>query len=324
MRRVAFIGLLLIGFAGAGCPGSDPDFSQPTVDADTPVPDAAIETGTGVPTPLNITNWNVKNLYNTVRDSPEVAQADEIILGATEYQAKLSGIAKVLNDLKSDVVVLQEVENKNVVKDLAAAAGRFPHQHITTGNDPRGIDIAILSDHPFGPVLSHKDEFFQASSDPTRNFKFARDVLEAHLSFNGRHVVLLGVHWKSGTDPDSQLKRLAEAEQTRRIGTQIKFADPSAMVVMLGDFNDVPGSPPMVALGGAAPLEFLSATENVPPNERWSVTFGGAKLFDDQILDATALSLTDRVFNTSVVIQHGAEVDAVADHDPVRVTYQVK
>ncbi|MEZ4227342.1 MAG: endonuclease/exonuclease/phosphatase family protein [Polyangiaceae bacterium] len=323
MRHVAFWGLSLVALV-AGCPGTNSDFSQPKVDAGSPIPDSAVETGTGTPQPLTLVNWNVKNLYNDVRDSPEVAQADEIILSASQYQAKLTGIAKVLNDLDADVVVLQEVENENVVADLAKAAGRFPHTHITKGNDPRGIDIALLSDVPLGPVLSHKDEFFQSSTDPSRNFKFARDVLEAHLIFNTRHVVLLGVHWKSGTDADSMLKRLAEAEQTRRVATEVKFNDPSAMVVTLGDFNDVPGSPPLVALAGAAPMPLESATANVPTGDRWSVTFGNnPMLFDDQILDPVALTLTDRVFNSSVVILHSGEVDAVADHDPVKVVYQV-
>ncbi len=322
MRRFAFLGLMLLAFGGSGCPNNEPAPGQPAVDSGTPPPDSSFEAG--APRALTIVTWNVKNLYNEVRDSPEVKQADEIIVPKNEYQTKLAGIAGVLDNLGADIAILEEVENANVVADLAQVAGRFPHTHITEGNDPRGIDIAILSDHPLGPVLSHKDEFFKSSSDATRTFRFARDVLDAHLSFNGRHVALLGVHWKSGQDPDSQLKRLAEAEQTRRIATEIKFADPSAMVVVLGDFNDVPDSPPMTALAGAPPLEFVSATTEMPANERWSVTFGGSKLFDDQILDSVALSLTDRVFKTSVDISHLPTVDAVADHDPVRVTYQVK
>lgn len=323
MRLSARFGFALGLLAAlAGCPGAERDFSQPTVDADTPVPDAAIEVEAGPPQPFRVVTWNVKNLYNDVRDSPEVAVADEIILPTQEYQTKLNTIASVLTGLTPDAVMLQEVENENVVKDLAAKlGGAFPHHHITKGNDPRGIDIALLSKVPIDNVVSHSKEFFQASNDPTTTYVFARDVLEAHLTVNARHVVLLGVHFKSGNDPTSIQKRLAEAERTRAIVAQLEFSDPGAALIVLGDFNAVPTSPALLALEGAAPMLLTSATESVPAAERYSVTFGGNKqLYDDQRLDPTAQSLLDA---TSVFISHTAEVDLAADHDPVAATYMV-
>ncbi len=327
MRRFALFGLWL-GLLGtlAACPGTDRDFTQPAVDADTPVPDAAVDVVVGPPQPFRVVTWNVKNLYNDVRDSPEVKVADEIILPTQEYQAKLDAIASVLSGLSPDAVMFQEVENKIVLGDLAAKLkGAYAHQHITQGNDPRGIDIALLSNVPLDKVVDHSKEFFKASTDPNKTYVFARDVLEAHLTVNGRQVVLMGIHYKSGNDPDSIQKRLAEAEKTRSIVAQVKFESPGAAVIVLGDFNAPPGSPSVTALQGAAPLALVSATESIPAAERYSVTFGGNKqLYDDQIIDPIAFSLLDPSFPSSVLIPHTVEVDAASDHDPVAATYMVR
>lgn len=217
MRRFAAL-LVPLCLAAVGCPGTEQDFSVPTQDAEPGPPDAATDIEAGPPQPLKVMTWNVKNLYNDKKDSPEVAVADETILSTSDYQAKLAAIATVVGGVKPDVLMLQEVENQNVVSDLAAKLGGFPHQAITQGNDPRGIDIAVLSALPFQIGPSHKDEYFKASSDPTQTFKFARDVLEVHLNVNGRHLALLGIHFKAEDgDPKSALKRVAEAEQTRKI-----------------------------------------------------------------------------------------------------------
>jgi len=317
MRRIA---ALLVPFAlvVAGCPGTEQDFSAPGQDAEPGPPDAAVDAEAGPPQPVRVMTWNVKNFYNDKRDSLEVAEADEVITPPAEYQAKLTAIAGVISGAKPDVVILEEVENQAVIDDLANKLGAYPHRAITQGNDPRGIDVAVLSELPFQLGPSHKGEFFKPSTDPTQTFKFARDVLEVHLNVNTRHFALLGIHFKAEDgDPKSAVKRVAEAEQTRKIATGIRLADPSAAVVVLGDFNCAPGSEPMNALGQL----FVSATAGMAPADRYSVTFGGSpQLFDDQLGDSTAQTLLDAA---SVTILHDGAVNTASDHDPVVATYQV-
>lgn len=321
MRRFFALALPL-AVAVAGCPGPEQDFSVPGKDAEPGPPDAAVEAEAGPPVAVRVMNWNVKNLFNDKRDSLEIAEADETIATTSEYQSKLDAIAGVISSEKPDVVILAEVENQNVVNDLGEKLGGYPQRFITQGNDPRGIDIAVLSQLPVQVGPSHRDEYFKASTDPTQTFKFARDVLEAHLTVNGRHVALLGIHYKAEDgDPKSAVKRVAEAEQTRKIATGIRLADPAVAMVVLGDFNCAPGSDPMNALAGTAPLTFTSATEGLPAADRYSVTFGGTPaLYDDQLSEPVALSLLDAA---SVKILHDGAVNTASDHDPVVATYMV-
>lgn len=319
MRKIAVLGLLA-ALGLLGCPGTARDFSVPDKDADTPVPDAAVNVEAGPPVPVRVVNWNTQNFYNDKRDSLEVPVADEIVLTSQEYQQKLSGIAGVLTSLTPDVIVIEEIENQAVMDDLGDALGGYPNRHITQGNDPRGIDIAILSKFPITSVVSHKDEFFKASTDPSKTFVFARDVLEAHMVINGRQVVFFGVHWKSGTDADSQLKRIAEAEQTKKIVQQVEFDDPTTFSIVLGDFNSDKDTPQMAALKGT---DLVSATEIIPVADRWSVDYGSKMLFDDQIIDSSAAGGLDAEYPAKVNILHSGTVNALSDHSPVLATYLV-
>jgi endonuclease/exonuclease/phosphatase family metal-dependent hydrolase len=316
MRRFLFALGLSTGLAA--CPGTQRDLSQATQDAEPDPPDATLDVSVG-PTTARVVTWNVRNLYNDVRDSLEVDVANETILTPAEYQQKLDDIAAVLNGLTPDVVVLQEVENQNVISDLAAKLGGLGHLHITQGNDPRGIDIAMLSRFPIDQVVSHAQETF-SSSATGQNFKFARDVLEAHLTIGPRHVIFFGVHFKSGGTAEDIDKRLAESEQTRKLVTQAEGLDPSAASIVLGDFNFnmTANTPALAALSGSTPA-LVSATSGLAAQDRFSVTFGGnPQLYDEQLIDPDAFAALDPA---SVLIQHGSAVDAAADHDPVAASY---
>lgn len=298
------------------CPGTQRDLSVAPADAEPDPPDATLDVTVG-PTAARIVTWNVRNLYNDVRDSLEVDVANETILTSAEYQQKLDDVAAVLNGLAVDIAVLQEVENQNVVTDLGDRLSGLTHRHITQGNDPRGIDIAVLSRFPIDSVVSHANESF-SSSATGQTYKFARDVLEAHITIGNRHVVLFGVHYKSGGTAEDQDKRLAEAEQTRKIMTQVDNVDPARALIVLGDFNANFNTPPLVALANGTP-PLASSTAGLEPANRFSVTFGGnPQLYDDQLGDPDANAALDAA---SVTIEHSSAVDAAADHDPVAATY---
>jgi endonuclease/exonuclease/phosphatase family metal-dependent hydrolase len=325
MRRIPALVLSLslpLALVFSACPGPNQDFNVPPPDADTNPPDSAVEAEAGPPQPVKVMTWNVHNFYNDKRDSFEVAEADEMVLTPAEYQTKLTQVSSVVGSVKPDVLVLQEVENQAVIDDLAAKLGGYPNRFITQGNDPRGIDIAVLSELPLQVAPTHRDEFFHPSTDPSQTFVFARDVLEAHFMINTRHFVLLGIHLKAQDgDPKSDLKRLAEAEQVRAIATGIQFGDANAAITVLGDFNDTPGSAPLTALMGSPPFQLTSAAAQVPAAERYSVTFGGnPQLFDDQLSDPIAASKLDPA---SVTILHSGDVNLASDHDPVIATYMV-
>jgi predicted extracellular nuclease len=273
--------------------------------------------GAGAGTPLVVVHWNVRNLFDTEKNS---ASDDEMVYSPSEYDEKMDAVAAVLRDLDPDVAVLQEVENQGVLQDLAARVGSaFVEARLVEGNDFRGIDVGALSKVPFDAVVSHADETFNLPGGAPKTF--TRDCPEFHLTHAGRRIALLGVHFRSKGGDDDPDRRLAEAFRSRQIADELAAGDPELGVVILGDYNDLPGSDP-VELIRTGPPAFIDAVDFVPEADRWTFDFqGGLELIDHQMANPVAAPWIDPA---SVTIRHGAEVEAASDHSPVSATYMVR
>lgn len=283
------------------------------------------------PIQFRVVTFNAQNFFNDKADDPPLTGKEEI-LSTAEYQAKLAGIATILAKMNPDFVMLEEVENDAVLKDLQQRpelGGRFVDRATFSGNDPRGIDIAALSTVPMTQKISHKnDQFALAGTGGSDKYRFARDLLEIHAEINGRHVIFFGVHFKAKANDDPQ-KRLAEAQRARYVADQRRKEDPSAEVIILGDFNDFPGSAPMDAVEGQPPSEiYNSIGKQLDSALAWSVftnsAVGGKALHDDLRVSP---QLFERLVKGSVKILHDDELEAslksISDHAPVGATFQI-
>ena len=185
-------------------------------------------------------------------------------------------------------------------------------------NDQRGIDVGAISKIPFDQVVSHADDSFTLEGTNGPVYQYARDAVELHLTVGERRVVLIGVHFRAKTmdDPD---KRLAEAQHTRAIADEITLADPTAAVAILGDFNDLPDSPPLLAIQGSGEGAYSNAAMLAPLADRWTYDFNGVlELVDHQMVSPVLWARLDK---TSVAIPHGPQIDDASDHAPVVATY---
>jgi len=273
------------------------------------------------PLPLTILNWNTRNFYNHLNDDPA---PEEELKTEAQYSAQRVAVGKVLKDLAPDVIVLEEVESDVVLADLneTELAGVYTDRAILTGNDPRGIDIAVLSKIPLDLTVTHAADEFKLIGNNQENYQFSRDCPEYHLTFNGRKIVLLGVHLRSKGPPDDADRRLAQAQRTRAIADGLAAEDPSRAILVLGDFNDLPESPPVSFLLGAEPDLYVNAPDSVSAAERWTFDYmGNLELVDHQMSNPLLGAMLDPA---SVRIPHGADINAASDHVPVLATYLVR
>jgi endonuclease/exonuclease/phosphatase family metal-dependent hydrolase len=271
------------------------------------------------PLPLRVVNWNVHNLENDKDDS---GAPGETIVTTAEYTSHRKAVGIVLNEMDADVLVLTEVENKAVLDDLnnTELGGKYSASSLIEGNDYRGVDIGVLSKYPIDSVVSHKDEPFPLNGTQGPNYYFARDCVEVHIHFNGRNMVFLGSHFKAKSN-DDPVKRLAEAQRTRAIADSLIKADPTRAVVILGDFNDTPGSAPYLAVVGEGATAFTDVSLSIPMADRWSYVYQGKlELIDYQIVNPVLAPMID---TKSVAIRHTTSVDDASDHSPVMATYMV-
>lgn len=266
--------------------------------------------------PVKILTWNLHNFFDTVDDT---SNAEDDSVSQADYTEKLDAAVAILAELDADIMVLQEIENETVLADLNdALGGDYGQQHVLQGHDPRGVDIAVLSKIQFTDIVSHLDDSFVVEGTQAPQFTFTRDLLEYHFQVGEQKVVLLGVHYKAKGPPDNPDKRLAEAQRTRAVADALTDADPSLGVVVLGDYNDLPDSPPLDAVVGADPA-YRSAAEYVASEDRWTFDFMGTlELIDHQIANPVMFGRLDP---ENVVIRHGNDVDIASDHHPLMATY---
>lgn len=200
---------------------------------------------------LRVATFNCENLFARYKfksnADPDKAVKDGWTVDKTKFHefrnSERKITAKVIKATKADVIALQEVENMAVLKKFRTkflqSRKIYPHVLLIDGNDPRKIDVAVLSKYPLKNINTHINEY-----DKKGTPIFSRDCLECDVMITNRKKVRLYVnHFKSMMDPKSRCKgrdttrkrRMAQAVQVRRIIQRTRGRGDFAI---LGDFND--------------------------------------------------------------------------------------
>ncbi len=195
--------------------------------------------------------------------------------GIAEQQRK--NTAQVILAHDPDAVCLQEIENMETLRQFNRdyLKGKFRYAMLVDGNDPRQIDVGILSKYEIAGVRTHMFD-----KDKT-GLVFSRDCLEATLLKNNSDVLLtlFANHLKSkamGTAEATGAKRQRQAERVaaiikERYGGEAK----EARFVVAGDFNDTPDSPYLGPLLGEPWAE--NVIGRLPEEERWTYSLSKNK-----------------------------------------------
>lgn len=150
--------------------------------------------------------------------------------------------------------------------------GQYPFQYLIDGNDPRLIDVAVMSKVEAGNIRTHQ-------FDKIGNTKiFSRDCLEIEYTIGGTILTLFINHFKSmlGGEAETDKRRKHQAERVVAI-IKNKFGNnPSnENFIVMGDFNAEPTS------NSISPLLSQPWVENViarlPANEQWTHFFNAQK-----------------------------------------------
>ncbi len=171
---------------------------------------------------------------------------------------------RVIKDVDADILAVVEAENRVALKQFSdlvlEEVGGVPYAQIMVidGNDRRGIDVGLMTKtgYEIGWMRSHihdlKDDGFPI---------FSRDCPEYGVTTpSGETIWILPNHFKSkfgGDSPDSRQKRLAQASRTAEIYRRLR-SEGHDLVVVLGDFNDTPDSPPLQPLLADTDLKDVS------------------------------------------------------------------
>ena len=199
-----------------------------------------------------VASWNVENLYDTADDPANTGDDGYTPRGwsrwtEARYALKLQHLSDVLFAMRPDVVCLMEVENRRVLEDLSACLSNrhgyaLPVIVHREGGDLRGIDVAVMA--KTAPVATN---WFCVVPGQ-------RDVLVCDFVFCGRKLTVLANHWKSqlGKKAESDEIRTREALSVRAFLDRRLKDEPSAAILVAGDFNDTVTSRILTDVAGFA------------------------------------------------------------------------
>lgn len=182
---------------------------------------------------FTVSSWNVQNLFDSVNDGTEYSEyKHQNGWSDSAYRARLKAAVSVLNEdgvKNSDVIVLNEVENENVVLDLMTLLDPSFLWYAVASEDGGAISLAVISRLPIKDARIHSIEG-------------ARPVIETHFEVASTDVFVFAVHAKSNLgeeDENIALRRLL-GQALSNLTDLRKLDYPDALIIIAGDFNEEP------------------------------------------------------------------------------------
>jgi len=185
-------------------------------------------------------------------------QCQNLDWNEAKFTKKLLGLARVIKSfdatgLGPDIILVQEVENKNVLSKLVSKGLKdMGYQHIALleGDDKRGIDVGVISRFPIVRSQIHPLIMNGSRID-------TRGILEVELKVDDQEIIIFNNHWPSQGNPTSH--RLASAEQLAKLAE--RHAKRADLILAVGDFNTIATEEPY-------PLALLKNFEDVVEQAR--------------------------------------------------------
>ena len=215
------------------------------------------------PTALKIATYNLNNLFDEKTDDCDYSSAQG--WNPTSVSAKISNLAQVIKEIDADIIGINEVENRALLKrlrDAISAAGgpEYPYLAYAEGGPGSNyeathracyLDIALMSRFPLiafnSEECSFKRELNQeiTCSDRQITIPETRPALSAEVDLDNDaqgDMLLLVNHWISNVTNTNDL--CTPAQRHSRAAQQIRGwvhdyidEDVSRPVIILGDLN---------------------------------------------------------------------------------------
>lgn len=243
---------------------------------------------------IRLASFNCNNLFQRFKFGSGVDQSQIINEGwlANTLDVQLFNetekalTAAAIMETKADIIALQEVESMNTLRlfrdRYLGGRQNFPHGILISGNDPRLINVAVLSKYPIGSIETHVDEWDEEFQRPL----FKRDCLECDIVISSGNKIRIFVnHFKSMYHKDdpcngrsrSMKERSRQAQRVKEIILE-RFPGGDGMYAILGDFNDYLEADTQ-GISAIRDLvrwhKVVNVIEQLPMKERWTNYFEG-------------------------------------------------
>lgn len=239
---------------------------------------------------IRVVFYNVENFYDWMDDP---TTNDEEFLPESSHRwtkyrfedkaNKLSKVFTTIGELEfPDIIGMAEVENAFVIKYLIQ---QTPMQKVPLGfvhsdsKDPRGIDACIL--YRTDKLKLVNKELIKVHQK-NGNIQLTRDIVYASFQTKEKETLHVFVnHWSSrrGGELESQAKRNRIALLLRQKTDSLLKFNPSAKIIIIGDFNDEPYNASIAKiLKAQMPGKEISTSDLYNLSSQFMKTFGTGTL----------------------------------------------
>ena len=193
---------------------------------------------------IRILSQNLNRLFDNIDDGN-----NEKVLSSDRFLNKINLTAKKIGDQFNlpDLVALQEVENRNVLEQVAREIWNRHHLRyqpvLIPGQDISGINIGFLV-HPSLRINAVAQLMREARSNYSGNPLFSRPPLYIEVCRKQRCLSLVNLHLRSMRGIDSQkdgarvqAKRLQQASSIAAWVNKYQLDNPQKSLMLIGDFN---------------------------------------------------------------------------------------
>nr|WP_201443478.1 endonuclease/exonuclease/phosphatase family protein [Pirellula staleyi] len=260
-------------------------------------------------TTVRVASFNCENLFARFEFKPNVDldristdgwEINETLFEPNKPEARKI-TARAIKEANADIIAFQEVENLDVLKrfrnQYLGGFKSYPHAVLIEGNDPRLIDVAVLSREKF-PIVSTRSHHHVKANATSRGFVFSRDCLEVDIEVGSQTLTLFVNHLKSmmgGRDQTHERRKL-QSTWVKKLVNQRFGTDPgNNPFIVLGDLNDYldSASDPDSGIRNLVKWNQVeNVIERLPAAERWTHYWNGGNEYRqlDYLLVSKSLS----------------------------------
>ena len=189
---------------------------------------------------LKVTAWNVETFFDCETSGTEYSEFLKSSKWNKEmYENRLKRLVEVLKTVNSDVYVMEEIENENVLKDInnfLAGEWNFKKRYkyaCFAKEAGSSIGCTVLSRYPLKNMSVHSLDFSQIQGETPS----MRPLLQVSVEKNGKELVLLVNHWKSMSGGEEVTEKWRVAQEILLSERMQILENQKKAFLALGDFN---------------------------------------------------------------------------------------
>lgn len=173
---------------------------------------------------FTVASYNVENLFDLKLDGTEYKEYRPYTKtwNSESFQKKINNITQVIDDLKADILALQEIESQEALNQLLKKNPKYRY-HTFLKKQTASVGVALLSVYPIKNIQTIYVD---------KNNKYSRPILKATLFINNQKLIVYVNHWRSKRAAES--KRIIYAMALKK---EIESLAKSDDYIILGDLN---------------------------------------------------------------------------------------